>query len=265
MLAYSIHEKEWKDPQIQFLATSNEFFVYAMLVLINASACHDELSSFSSNCLGWAIIAVVTLAIFVNITVMTVQACSHCKLLYTRYLNKQAQISKKNKISPLAPATPPNKTEKPVDAQDRQIRQVASTAQMLPEPIEEVSSMNEESLGIVGLPQPDSSVELPELLRPMSFKKVEPAEQILPELQEQQEMPKQNELFIEELTPVENPEPVEASPVEATPAQVKPAKTMAADSKQKRSINIFRNMNKKQSSDSAAAKKDEIIIKAQVL
>lgn len=100
--------------------------------------------------MGWAIIAVVTLCIFTNLIVMLVEAGSHCKLLYTRRQNKLAHLAKKSQITPAA-AVEMAKVEKAKPA-----------IEVIPEAIEEVSSMKEESLGIVGLPEPDQ----PDLLNP---------------------------------------------------------------------------------------------------
>ena len=91
--------------------------------------------------LGWTMIGVVTLAIFVNLTVMMANAWNHTKLLYARYQNKQAHLSKKKQIAPTLELSNVAKNKPAIVA--------------IPEVIEEESSKNEESSSIVGLPQPE--------------------------------------------------------------------------------------------------------------
>ena len=98
MLAFAVHEKPWKEAEMQNLAIANEAFFYTLLVLVLAASCMTQTDSLESWILGWTMIAVTTLAIFVNLTVMTAAACTHIKLLYTRYQNKQAHLAKKQKI-----------------------------------------------------------------------------------------------------------------------------------------------------------------------
>lgn len=100
--------------------------------------------------MGWAIIAVVTLCIFMNLIVMLIEAGSHCKLLYTRRQNKLAHMAKKSQITPGTAIEMAN------------VEKAKPAIEAIPEAIEEVSSMKEESLGIVGLPEP----EQPDLLNP---------------------------------------------------------------------------------------------------
>lgn len=168
MLAFSLSEKQWKQPEIQKLAIANEVFLYVLLVLVLGSSCLTTIDSFESSILGWAMIGVVTLAIHVNLAVIMVNAWSHCKLLYVRHQNKKAHLAKKSKVAPtleLANIAKP----KPVMAE-------------IPEAIEEVSSMKEESLGIVGLPEPEllNPVETRSFkiaappMQQMSLAKVEP-------------------------------------------------------------------------------------------
>ena len=148
MLAFSVNERQWKDVEMQNLAVANEAFFYTLLVLVLAASCMTKTDSMQSSILGWTMIAVVTLAIFVNLTVMMVNAWNHSKLLYTRYQNKQAHLAKKHRIAPTLELSNVAKNKPAIVA--------------IPEVIEEVSSNNEESLGIVGLPQPDQ----PKLLNP---------------------------------------------------------------------------------------------------
>lgn len=151
MLAFSLNEKQWKDAEVQNLAIANEAFFYTLLVLVLCSSLLNSTNSVESSYLGWSMIGVVTLAIFVNLTVIAVNACNHCKLLYVRHQNKQAHNAKKNKIAPMS-AIEMAAVEKP-----------KAVVAPVPEVIEEVSSMNEESLGIVGLPEP----EQPQLINPV--------------------------------------------------------------------------------------------------
>lgn len=39
MMVYSCNEKQWKEQSMQTLAVANEVFLYALLVLLNASTC----------------------------------------------------------------------------------------------------------------------------------------------------------------------------------------------------------------------------------
>lgn len=73
---------------MQNLAIANEAFLYVLLILVLASSCMLSTDSLENLFIGWTMIAVVTLAIFVNLTVMIVDACHHCKLLYTFAQNK---------------------------------------------------------------------------------------------------------------------------------------------------------------------------------
>lgn len=69
-LAFTIVEKPWSAPEINKLAITNEALLYLLIVLIMASPClvtETERQVFS-----WVIIAVVTLTIHVNLTVMVV-------------------------------------------------------------------------------------------------------------------------------------------------------------------------------------------------
>lgn len=145
MLAFSLHEKQWKDAAIQNLAVANEAFFYLLLVLILTCSVLTNSHSVESNYLGWSMIAVVTLAVFVNLTVISANACNHCKLLYIRHKNKQAYMAKKgNQVTPsyVIDMVAIEKPKQPVPAP-------------IQDAIEEVSSVDEESLGILGLPQPE--------------------------------------------------------------------------------------------------------------
>lgn len=62
-------------------------------------------------------------------------------LLRTRYLNKKAALEKKSKVAPTVEMA--------------KIEQPKPVMEAIPEAIEEVSSMKEESLSIVGLPEPE--------------------------------------------------------------------------------------------------------------
>jgi len=95
MLAFSGHEHWWKDVEMQNLAVANEVFFYTLLVLVLAASCTTNNESSESMILGWTMIGVVTLAIFVNLTVMMANAWNHSKLLYARYQNKQSHLAKK--------------------------------------------------------------------------------------------------------------------------------------------------------------------------
>ena len=152
MLAFSLQEKQWKDVEMQNLAIANEVLFYALLVLVLACSCTATRDSVESSMLGASIIGVVTLSICVNLTVILASAWNHCKLLHTRHMNKQAHKVKMSKIAP-----------KSIElANLDQNRQPVIDTDNLPEVIEEVSSNNEESLGVQGLPNP----ELPSLLNP---------------------------------------------------------------------------------------------------
>lgn len=148
MLAFAVHEKPWKDTEMQNLAVVNEVFFYVLLVLVLTCSCSTSRHSLESSILGWTIIAVVTLSIFVNLSVILANAWNHSKLLHTRYKNKQAHVAKKSKIASLSVelANLDHKNLPAIDGADKAI----------PEVIEEVSSNNEESYGFAGLPQPSS-------------------------------------------------------------------------------------------------------------
>jgi len=153
MLAFSLNEKQWKDPEMQKLAIVNEVFLYVLLVLVLSCSCLTTTDSLESTILGWTMIGVVTLAIHVNLVFILINAWNHCKLLYTRYLNKKEALVKKNKVAPTVEMAQVAKPEIMAD---------------IPEVIEEVSSMNEESLGIVGLPEVSMpEINEPELLNPV--------------------------------------------------------------------------------------------------
>lgn len=141
MLAFSLQEKPWKDPEVQKLAVANEIFLYVLLVLVLGCSCLTTANKMESNILGWTIIAVVTLTIHVNLVFNMSTAWNHCMLLRTRYLNKKAALEKKSKVAPTVEMA--------------KIEQPKPVMEAIPEAIEEVSSMKEESLSIVGLPEPE--------------------------------------------------------------------------------------------------------------
>lgn len=87
VLIFNLTEKPWMTPEINKLALANETLLYLLIVLIIAS---PSLSSEAGHeALGWAIIGVVTLIIHTNLAVMLAEAWHHCRLLYTRYLNRK--------------------------------------------------------------------------------------------------------------------------------------------------------------------------------
>lgn len=93
-LAFTIVEKPWSSTEMNKLAIANETLLCVLLVLIMVSPILIE--ETERHILGWLIIAVVTLTIHVNLSVIIAEAWLHCRLLYTRRQNRKTkQVSSK--------------------------------------------------------------------------------------------------------------------------------------------------------------------------
>ena len=93
ILVFTVCERPWKDAEVQKLAIINEVILYLLLVLVTGSLGISKLFSRENHLLGYLIIALVTLAIYVNLVMMCAQAWYHVKMLRARSSNtKRAKI-----------------------------------------------------------------------------------------------------------------------------------------------------------------------------
>ena len=72
---------------MQKLAVINEVILYLLFTLVTGTMGISRLFSRENHLLGYLIIALVTLAIYVNLVVMFAQAWHHIKLLRARNIN----------------------------------------------------------------------------------------------------------------------------------------------------------------------------------
>jgi len=77
------------------LAVANELILYIILLLVLACECLTTASSSENDMIGWIMIAIVTLAIHMNLVTILTEAWSNIKLLYTRFTNFRVKFNSK--------------------------------------------------------------------------------------------------------------------------------------------------------------------------
>ena len=93
LIAFTLTENPWKDPEVKALAVMNEFFFYLLLVLILVSACISSNDSQVNENVGWIIILVLTFAIFVNLVTLLSKAYEFSRQLYLRNKIKKLRVT----------------------------------------------------------------------------------------------------------------------------------------------------------------------------
>lgn len=89
ILAFVIHEKPWKDSDVNKFAIVNEAFLYAVLVLTMVSSMTFSTDSSKNEIMGALVLLAVTLCIHLNLVVLLARAWNFSKLLYARHQNQR--------------------------------------------------------------------------------------------------------------------------------------------------------------------------------